>query len=605
MGEVATPTSGLKYEAEAFLTSTAFRYLKDAGMLPVAKRIQRALQKKPAHKTVTIVGEVSRGKSSLCNALVNTPNASPQGPDKTTSIPIILGPPTSEVEAGKVLLRFASQTKTIENSGIESWVIQERTSSFQQPDYELPIEAYVAIENSPMGDICVTDSPGIGGISDRSSQIFTNTELQTGVFIVVCDASTSITYPEMEFIRKVCAENEKVIVVITKIDKNLSRYQKIALQDCELLENEIGRNIEVQEVSSLLGTISPDRVSDSDSRELNSLSNIEDLRATLISQFAHLELLPVRNALRIALNTLDQREEQLEEQLQSCDAESSEQVDTIRIDDRLKEINALKSTAPSEVRRQVLRISQRVGEMLNADLTDLGTKWQQTLKERTGREIRDNSQYYSSQFTQDCENTVSNAQENFKKLIGRELVDPHLGNDFPWEDFDLEIADYLFVKSRIVPPQAEIDQQGNTPSMQFMGRTAFRLLYNPVGGLISMALEYGGLKQQSWNKSKKLLEKELLDTLQRAGRAGYTSYEGMVTQASTNFIVNQLKNKYDEEIQSLREQLHAIQNVAKQDASKRATMKKRLTSELEDLREVRDQAEDLLVDINEAIEEAQ
>ncbi|MDH4658666.1 dynamin family protein [Corynebacterium pyruviciproducens] len=588
--------ASLASEATLFLTSQAFLYFRNNRMRGFAQRANNALERKTSRKIVTVVGEISRGKSALCNALMDAPHATPQGTSKTTNIPITLGPSSENIPAGKALLTFPSHSQLIDHGELENWVTQEKSGFLSASKEELPQKAYVAVDDSPLGDICVIDSPGIGGIGQRGHACIPD-DIEVGVFIVVCDSSTPITAPEMDFIKKVSAENEKVIVAITKIDKNTSRYQEIALHDAGILESESGRPIQVQEVSSLLG-------SQPCNDRLRKLSKIDEFRNLLVSQFSHLELIPARNSLRITLSALETRSRLLSEQLESCKKSGETEAGLANVERQLQEARAPQPNEASIVRREVTRITQRVREELNEELEAIWEKWQGILNKQKLREIRTNAQYYSSLFTQDCETSVMKAQVAFRTYLQNDVITPRFGDDFPWAEFEDEITDFLFVKSGIDLPAMDEETSRQHQLVMGIGRTIRTFFISQRAALVTAIFSFGMANQQMWYESKKVLQQKMRQTLQRAGSTGFTSYESRVIEVATSFVTDQLKRQKQEKIERLESQEEELKLATKDNEKQRLARKKKIEAQLHEAERLQARAEELLTEINATIEDA-
>lgn len=202
-------------------------------------------------RSVVVVGEVKRGKSFLVNALVGLRDASPVGVEVTTSTTVAVGPATPEQPAGRDTLWFPSRAEQVPHAELADWVSCDGVRVTDPQVDELPTRAYVPVDGHRLDDVTVIDTPGVGGLDPSFAALAAATAEQACVLVVVCDASTPVTAPEMEFIRSTGASVEALIVAVTKTDKNLRRWRPIVAQNRELLREHLGRDVPVVGVSSL------------------------------------------------------------------------------------------------------------------------------------------------------------------------------------------------------------------------------------------------------------------------------------------------------------------------------------------------------------------
>ena len=73
-------------------------------------------------RSVVVVGEVKRGKSSLVNAIVGKRNASPVGVNVTTSTAIALTSETDELQEGQACLFYPNGEKIVRLNEVGEWI---------------------------------------------------------------------------------------------------------------------------------------------------------------------------------------------------------------------------------------------------------------------------------------------------------------------------------------------------------------------------------------------------------------------------------------------------------------------------------------------------
>lgn len=120
-----------------------------------------------------------------------------------------------------------------------------------------------------------------GGVDPAHAQLAAHTAETACVLVVVCDATTPLTAPEMEFIRGASATVDSVVVAVTKTDKNLRRWQPIAAENRRLLQQHLRRQIPVVGVSSLRALAAADHPDPARRLAGEQASGIAELRAEI------------------------------------------------------------------------------------------------------------------------------------------------------------------------------------------------------------------------------------------------------------------------------------------------------------------------------------
>lgn len=207
--------------------------------------------------TVVVVGEIKRGKSSLVNALVGKRNLLPVDVLTCTTAPIrVTADPQWQDEPAVALVR-GSRKDRIPAAELSRWVTPEalaeidRLGSGEDAATLLPSAAEIRLRVPGLGALTIVDTPGIGGLDEHAITAALTEARQAGVLLMVCDASTPITAPEMDILRRARESVGAVIVAVTKTDKNIRRWQAIVADNRRLIAQHLGLEIPVIGVSSL------------------------------------------------------------------------------------------------------------------------------------------------------------------------------------------------------------------------------------------------------------------------------------------------------------------------------------------------------------------
>ena len=297
------PTKGPREEATLWIERVSEKILNPYGRERYSEYAKELATAENQVNTVILVGEVGRGKSSLANALVGRRGVSPAGADFTTVIPVALTLPTEDLAAGQAALMSADGAVVVKPEELS----QRVDRAAQHFDDFVPTRAHVALETSMMGEAVVIDAPGVGGISSMDSAVHADSERQASVVVVVTDASTPLTKPEMDFLARAHATNGNVVVAVTKTDKNTTRWREIVEEDKALIATHLDEPIPVIGVSSLIPFVG---LHTSDS-VVDDISGLGQLRAEISERFARAQSIPVTKGLKVVLEGLEDVDKQI------------------------------------------------------------------------------------------------------------------------------------------------------------------------------------------------------------------------------------------------------------------------------------------------------
>lgn len=179
---------------------------------------------------VAVVGETSRGKSALVNALIGRRGLSPVDPQVTTCVPVLFT--YAQHEWAKVWIHPGDEGAQQEPTPIGVDEIGEYAHQTKNPgNSKLVQRVDVGIMSPVLGDLELTiaDTPGVGGLNSGHADLTLAQLAKSDAVILVLDANVEISPSEIKFLRAAVAQVDTVIIAVTKTD----------------LQFELGRVVEV------------------------------------------------------------------------------------------------------------------------------------------------------------------------------------------------------------------------------------------------------------------------------------------------------------------------------------------------------------------------
>ncbi|MEV0331126.1 dynamin family protein [Nocardia sp. NPDC050717] len=167
----------------------------------------------PRHRIV-VTGQLNQGKSRFVNALLGL-DVCPVGDDTTTVLPLHLSYGEQQ-RAHLVLTAPGAEESRVEIPFDEIGTIDPR-SPLAQGKQIVRIDAEVP--NQLLADgIVLIDTPGVGGHGGTGTASILGMATAADAVLVLSDASTELTEPELTFVRQVRELCPAVAVLLTKTD---------------------------------------------------------------------------------------------------------------------------------------------------------------------------------------------------------------------------------------------------------------------------------------------------------------------------------------------------------------------------------------------------
>ena len=377
--------------------------------------------------TVVVVGEVKRGKSSLVNALIAQPDLLPVDVLTCTSAPIRVAVSHDGPVVPQVTLVRGTEREMILATELARWVtvdgvgsLQGNTNAGLEEAQDPPSSAEISVRYPDMDGITVVDTPGVGGLDKRAVTAALQEARHAGVLLMVCDASTPITAPEMDILRQAHDSVGGVIVAVTKTDKNTRRWRAIVEDNKRLISSHMGIDVPVVGVSSLRALDAARCIDPARRAELERRSGIAQLRSQLRAQLRQPAAMGQRAALQSITTTLTGIAKTVRDDIRLL-AESSTAVEQLEAEKTtLERLREESSEFEQRFQRDLAVARTRVTEGLDKALEEVRHEWTQQINADSLRVLRSKPQVFTSQIETELavvmEDTVGAMVEEISEL---------------------------------------------------------------------------------------------------------------------------------------------------------------------------------------------
>jgi len=377
--------------------------------------------------TVVVMGEVKRGKSSLVNALIAQPDLLPVDVLTCTSAPIRVAVSHDGPVVPQVTLVRGTEREMILATELARWVtvdgvgsLQGNTNAGLEEAQDPPSSAEISVRYPEMDGITVVDTPGVGGLDKRAVTAALQEARHAGVLLMVCDASTPITAPEMDILRQAHDSVGGVIVAVTKTDKNTRRWRAIVEDNKRLISSHMGIDVPVVGVSSLRALDAARCIDPARRADLERRSGIAQLRSQLRAQLRQPAAMGQRAALQSITTTLTGIAKTVRDDIRLL-AESSTAVEQLEAEKTtLERLREESSEFEQRFQRDLAVARTRVTEGLDKALEEVRHEWTQQINADSLRVLRSKPQVFTSQIETELavvmEDTVGAMVEEISEL---------------------------------------------------------------------------------------------------------------------------------------------------------------------------------------------
>lgn len=349
-----------------------------------------------AQATVVVIGEVKRGKSSLINALVGRPYLLPVDVDANTSVPIQVVRDTS-IDDDAVRLDFGSYDTSISLDELPEWATTTGTyvADTQSTD-GLPSAATVTISHGIDVRAVVIDTPGVGGLDPQAVELALSTAQGAGVLVLVADATTPITEPELAILKRAVDSVGSVVVAVAKIDKSLTRWRAIVANNRELIAHHLGRSVPVIGVSSLRALAALDETAER-RHNIEISSGIAELRAIITQRAAQSDIALEHLAIRRSIGELRVVLRGIQWQLRAVNEPGEAIAELQQRQDEFKKLQVKAQEWETYLQRDLTVDKQQILSEFDANLERVKDNWQQYINKSGMKILRTKSQVFTAQ----------------------------------------------------------------------------------------------------------------------------------------------------------------------------------------------------------------
>lgn len=521
-------------------------------------------------RTVVVVGEVNRGKSSLVNALVGEIDASPAAVETTTSAAVRFVPPDENRPPGSAELLYADRSVPVDRAALPDWITTAGRAVADPAMEELPTGAVIATTRPVLGGATVVDTPGSGGLDSGHTKLATQSARQASVLLMVCDASTPFTEPEMEFLREASASVESVIVAVTKTDKNLRRWRAIVAENRMLVERHLQRRIPVVGVSSLRAVMASRMPPGPDRDRAERASGIAELRDRIGAMLDARSELPDADTLRTLLEGLRRVDKRVAAEIAALVDNDSATADLAAEQARLQELKDRSQQWEQYLARDLALARQAALAHLEERLDEIRRTWTARIDKSSLDVLRRSSQSFTADMQTDLLAAMASTAQVFCDEIERIVVDL-FGRNSPEEARVRTVVLAAMQDGRIVTGEVASKRTGLLdPSLLTMGMIGTSMLGAVIGvgalaGVVWVGLNLG---YRAMRTGKTNLHTWLRETLNTTRTSTARMLESALAVGRPEIVV-QYRESLRTRMEELQKQLTEAREAARLDKAER------------------------------------
>ncbi|GAC52340.1 dynamin family protein [Gordonia amicalis] len=412
---------------------TAVDMLRKHGEDAIADRALRVKDRPAPQGTVVVIGEVSRGKSSLVNSLVGVSGLAPVDTEITTSVYVRFTPATEDLPVGSALVEFPGAAHRIPVADLAAWVTvggryaagvpAERLAPDAAVDSVLvpPVSARVAVDSALLPGVTIVDTPGVGSLVPEHVEAAVSAARGASVLVMVCDATAPLSAPELAFLGSVSEEVASVVLVVTKIDVVMRQWRTIVAENRKLIGANAPRfaHIPIIGISNRIAEQAA-AITDPDRRaRALAASGIGELVDALTPLVAEGAASPERNALQLTFAGLDDVRKRLVLEMKAATATPAERADIEAERDRLQRLKDRRREWRARLNQDITAASLQTDDLMRDRFDKLLGQWSTRIDKLRFYEPHRAGQELIGQMTVDLEAAAREVSAFFVAAIER------------------------------------------------------------------------------------------------------------------------------------------------------------------------------------------
>lgn len=426
----ARATLRREVETAAKTLSSALKILDRYGHKDVAAAIRRTWGDTALRGTVVVVGEVKRGKSSVINAIAGARDLLPVDVDVCTSAPVQVL--RSEENTDVIDLNFGDRIERAPLSELREWATMNGARVADPDTPELPTGVTVRVSGEHVPKALFIDTPGAGGLDRAAIDVALERARGAGVLLMVCDATTPITAPEMEILGRAAQAAGSVIVAVTKTDKNLRRWRAIVDDDRRLIREHLGRDVPVIGVSSLRAVDAAEMDDPERRARVERTSGIAELRGRIAAEMARGALLSKVAALSMAETALEGVAATIAADLAAVDRAEEVVPELEARRDELRRLRDHGQEWEQILARNITVARQSIMAGFDAETDRIREQWIRTINSSGMKVLRSKPQVFTSRIEDELSAAAETAVNRQLEVLRRE-ANALFGDDHEWE----------------------------------------------------------------------------------------------------------------------------------------------------------------------------
>ena len=300
-------------------------------------------------------------------------------------------------EYPQVALVRGTERQSVHPNDLYQWVTQAGTQASGNLEVELPSAAEITLRCDSLAGITLVDTPGVGGLDQQAVKSALLEARNAGVLLMVCDASSPITAPEMDILREAKETVGGVIVAVTKTDKNIRRWKSIIADNRRLINDHLGLDLPVIGVSSLRGSDAGEIPDPTRRAEIERRSGITELREAIFGQLKQPANIGERAALQSMKTALTSIVKGVKQDIALLEGSNDTMAELEAERAKLEKLREESSEFEQRFQRDLAVSRNEVTDTLDKNLDEIKQNWQDQINRQQFRVLRSKPQVFTSQ----------------------------------------------------------------------------------------------------------------------------------------------------------------------------------------------------------------